>query len=118
MRSNSDSGTWSMLVGPRGTRGPIQHRVDVLVAIGSAEAFRQSHRFVDGNAKRYVQAMTQLVDADQQDGVLYRIEQRRAAVEPRRQVRIQRLARSPDALDQFPEVLAVGPKHVLGIAEL
>src|SRR6185437_10331617 len=118
MSSNSDSDTRSVLVGTQSARRPIQHRVDVFVAVGGAKAFRQGHRLVDGNAIGHVLPITQLIYTDQQDGVLYGIEQRGSAVEPRGELRIERFARSPDALHQLAEIVMIRPRHVLRIAEL
>src|SRR6185312_11760361 len=118
MSSNSDSDTRSMLVGPEGARRSIQHGVDVFVAIGGAEAFRQVHRLVDGHTIGHVLPITQFKYTDQQDGVLDGIEQRGSPVEPRGELRIERLARAPDTLHELPEILRVRPRHVLSIAEL
>src|SRR5579872_6829005 len=118
MRSNSVSDTPSMLVGPDGARRPIQHRVDVFVAVGGAEAPRQGHRLADGDTVRHVLAMTELIDTDQQDRMLYGIEERRPAIRPRGQIRIERFPCAPDALDELAEVFAIRTRHVLGIAEL
>src|SRR6185437_9929087 len=118
MRSNSDSATRSMLVGTYGARRPIQHSVDILVAVRCAEAFGQGDRFVDGNAIGYVLAVTQLEHTDQQDRMLDGIEQRRAPIGPGSQIRIECLAIPPDAFDELAEVLAIRPRHVLRIAEL
>ena len=49
--ANSDSGhaLAQCLVRPQRARRPIEHRVDELVAVGGAEAFREAHRLVDGD---------------------------------------------------------------------
>src|SRR5690348_17198585 len=118
MRSNSDSATRSMLVGADGARRSIQHGVDILVAVRRAEAFGQADRFVDGNAIGYVLAVAQLEHSDQQDGMLDRIEERRAPIGPGSQIRIECLAIPPDPFDELAEVFAIRPRHILRIAEL
>src|SRR5579883_1973630 len=117
MRSNSDSDTRSMLVGPKGARRPIQHRVDVFVAVGGAETLGQSHPLVDGDAVGHVRAMSELKHPDEEDGVLDGIEERGDPIGPRREPRIERFARAPDSLDQLAEILAVRARHVLCVVE-
>src|SRR5207253_10528915 len=55
---------------------------------------------------------------DEQDGVLDRIEEPRFAVGERGELGVELQACAPYALDQGAEILAVGARHVLRLAEL
>src|SRR5581483_6850310 len=57
-------GSPSMLAWAYGARGPIEHGVHELVAIGRTEAFGEAHRLVDDDAKGYFGAARELVRAD------------------------------------------------------
>ena len=81
---------------PQLERGVVEHAVDVLVAVGAAEGLGQLHRLVDRHLVGHVDAVLELVGADQQHAVLDRRQLARLAVDVAR--RAPRRVRRPRAM--------------------
>src|ERR1700756_817007 len=121
MSSDSDSAMYfdeSVLGRPQRARGAIQHRVHELVAVGGAEAPGELHRLADHRAKRHLGLELELVEPDEEQRVLDRIEEPRLAVAAAGEVRLELRMRAHHALDERVEVIAIRARHVLGVGEL
>src|SRR2546429_5431073 len=71
----------------------------------SSDVCSSDLRLVDGDAVRRLPALAELVQADEQDGVLDRIEEPRFAVGERGELGVELQACAPYALDQGAEIL-------------
>src|ERR1700733_3145891 len=101
-----------MLLDSPQTGRAVEHAVDEFMAVGSAEAAREVDGLIDHHAEGHLEAMLQLVAADQQQCVLDRIELRGFAIEQRRERGVEFVVRAADGCDQRLEVLRIGPGHV------
>src|SRR5215469_16002927 len=108
----------SVLGRPQLARSPVEDGIHELVPVSRTEALGQSHGLVDGHPVRHFRARRQLVDADEEDGVLDGIEQPRLAVDPGGEARIELLAHVPDSLHEGTEILRIRTRHVLRFAKL
>src|SRR5262249_24770946 len=121
--SNRTSGRWrllrheSVLVRPQRARGAVEHGVHELETIGGAEALGERHRLVDRHAVWHLRPRRKLVDRDQQHRTLNRTDPAWCTIGEGSEPRIEFLAPAPHALDQRAEVLAIGARHVLRLAE-
>jgi hypothetical protein len=80
--------------------GLVEHAVDVLVAVGAAEALGHFHRLVDDHAVGHVDAVRQLVGADHQHTMFHRRQQLGAAVDMAAQHGVQRRGFGDAAMQQ------------------
>jgi hypothetical protein len=98
--------------------GLVEHAVDVLVAVGAAEALGHFDRFVDDHAVGHLDAVRQLVGADQQHTMFHRRQQRGAAVDMARQHGVQRRGFGDAAVQQGVEVGRVALGEVVLFAHV
>src|SRR5215472_101381 len=108
----------SMFGRPQRPGGAVQHRVHELVAVGRAEAPGELHGLADRGAKRNLGLELELVESDQERGVLDRIEEPGLAVGAPGEACFELRVRAHHSLDERAEVVAVRPRHVLGVGEL
>src|SRR5262245_19049569 len=99
-------------------RGTIENGIHVLVPIRRTKFLREADSFADHDTKRHIIAHLELVEADQQDRMLDWIEILERPIEQRGEIGIEYLTRAAHLLHQFPEVFAVGARHVLVRQEL
>src|SRR6202451_2415395 len=124
MSANSDSAICalparpSVLARAQFARGPIQHGVDELVAVGGTEALGKSHRLADGHAERHIGLRGELVQADEQHRSLDWVEVRRRAVGEAGEARLKIAVGVRHALHQRAEIGGIGARHVLGLTAL
>src|SRR5579863_10444950 len=108
----------SVLRGPQQSCSTIEHRVDELVAVGGTEALGERHRLVDRYAIRHLLSGAELVQPDQQNGMLDGVEQARFAIAASGQPLIESLALARHPFEQRAEVLLIGARHVFRRSEL
>lgn len=97
---------------------PIQKRIDEFVALLSAENAAQLDGLVDDHAVRHVLPMGELIDADQEDGVLHRVELGDRPIRELGDTRVQILVMFDTFPDEFPEKLVVRPLVLRVVREL
>jgi hypothetical protein len=97
---------------------PVEHAVDVLVAVGAAEALGQLDGLVDRHLVRHVHAVLQLVDADHQHAVLDRRKLGGPAVDVLREHRVDRRGLRDAAVQQRIEVHRVAVGEALLLAHV
>src|SRR6056297_314251 len=103
------------LGGAMAPRGAVEQRVDETMTVTAAVAAAQVYGLVDDHAPGYFRAVHQLVQANQQDGMLDRIELRHGPVGKIREFRVQRLAALSGLQHQFlEERLVRRGRHALG----
>ena len=77
------------LGGTQAWRQLVEYRVDILVAIGTAELLGQFNAFVEDDAPRDIQAMLELKSANPENAVLDRLNFVELAIEQRHDQRIE-----------------------------
>src|SRR6185437_7532691 len=108
----------SVLVRPQLASGAIQHGIDEFVSVRGSEAPGEGDSLVDRDAPGHFRPGGQLIEADQQCGVLDGVQMLRLSIHHAGEVRIERHPGPGDPLDQLPEILPVGARHVFRVAEL
>src|SRR6185437_782789 len=109
MSSDSSTASCSGHLGrPPEAAAPIQHRIDELVSLGGAKAARERHCLAHGNAERHLGTLLQFETADQQRGVLDRIQFRGFAIQQRGKRCIELDVLCHDAAQESLQVLRIG----------
>ena len=96
----------------------VQHRVDELVSVRRAEAASEPHRLADHDPEGHFQLRPQLLQADQQNRVLDRVQLRRGPVAPGGEPGVELTDVRADRLDEAPEVFTISLRRILGQVEV